>query len=327
MVPRSPLYSHPPAAFPQHPVRIRLPNRPRLPVLPRLHRLLEVADKSDDPAHNGDHPIHRFPLLLAQCRVGGEQLRFGQERRQRIVQLVLGDRRDALQLGDHTGLARQRRSMIVVHARLLRSPWDDIFHSAMTSPPADTAAAIALAVETYRESNDFSVLLDRLLEIAGAADLDDLIAAVDPYRTIPEIAGPIYERVVAERPDDARALVTLANAYWLSGRGAEATGDLAARALAADPANRAAWHLWALTEPEPRSRMLRWKQVTERFSDDLLARATLADAAASVAGAERDREALQLAIRSYDTLLKTATRPEERAALETALTTLRGWSL
>ena len=209
---------------------------------------------------------------------------------------------------------------------LLRSPWDDIFNITMSTLPADTAAAVALAVESYRETNEFSVLLERLLEIASAADLDDLIAAVEPYRTVPEIAGPVYERVVAERPNDARALVTLANAYWLTGRGAEATGDLAARALAADPANRAAWHLWALTEPDPRARMLRWKQVSERFSDDLLARATLADAAASLAGAERDREALQLAIRSYDILLKTAQRPEERAALETALTTLRGWT-
>jgi len=196
----------------------------------------------------------------------------------------------------------------------------------MATAPIDTAAAIALAVESYRETNDFSVLLERLLEIASTADLDALISAVEPYRTIPEIAGPVYERVVAERPNDARALVTLANAYWLTGRGAEATGELAARALGADPDNRAAWHLWALTEPDPRARMIRWKQVSDRFADDLLARATLADAAASLAGAERDREALQLAIRSYDTLLKTATRSEERAALETALTTLRGWS-
>jgi len=193
--------------------------------------------------------------------------------------------------------------------------------------PSDPAAAIARAVEAYRETNEFSALLDELLAIAERADLDALIAAVEPYRTIPEVAGPVYERVVAERPNDARALVTLANAYWLSGRGAEATGELAARALAADPENRAAWHLWALTEPDPRERMHRWRQVSERFPADDLARATLADAAASLAGAERDREALQLAIRSYDALLKTASRPDQRAALEHALDTLRGWSL
>ncbi len=73
--------------------------------------------------------------------------------------------------------------------------------------------------------------------------------------------------------------------------------------------------------------MMRWKQVTERFPTDDLARATLADAAASVAGAERDREALQLAIRSYDQLLRTAGAPEQKAALESALTTLRAWNL
>jgi len=199
----------------------------------------------------------------------------------------------------------------------------------MGSPriPGGTAAELANAVESYRETNDFSVLLDRLLAISVAADLDELIAAVEPYRTIPEIAGPVYERVVAERPHDARALVTLANSYWLSGRGAEATGELAQRAMAADPENRAAWHLWALTEPEPRARMTRWKQVTERFPADDLACATLADAAASVAGAEKDREALQLAIRSYDALLKTAELPEQKTALEGALATLRAWNL
>jgi tetratricopeptide (TPR) repeat protein len=199
----------------------------------------------------------------------------------------------------------------------------------MHSPivPPDPSPALERAVSAYRETNDFSVLLDELLAIAGASDLDALIAAVEPYRTIPEIAGPLYERVVAERPNDARALVTLANSYWLSGRGAEATGELAARAISADPENRGAWHLWALTEQDPRARMMRWKQVTERFPDDELARATLADAAASLAGAEKDREALQLAIRSYDQLLRTATLPEQKAALESALATLRGWSL
>jgi len=198
----------------------------------------------------------------------------------------------------------------------------------MSAPqPGDPAAEIARAVDAYRETNDVSALLERLFAVAETAEVDALIAAVEPYRTIPEIAGPVYERVVAERPNDARALVTLANAYWLSGRGAEATAELAERALASDPEHRGAWHLWALTEPDPRARMMRWKQVSERFPADELARATLADAAASVAGAERDREALQIAIRSYDALLRTATRPDQRAALQTALDTLRGWNL
>ncbi len=156
---------------------------------------------------------------------------------------------------------------------------------------------------------------------------DALVAAARPFEQVPEIAGPLYERVVALRPDDARALVVLGNAYWLHGRGPDVVGDLAARAIAADPASRGAWHLWALTEADPRQRMLRWQQVTVRFPTDDLARALFADAAASVAGAEHDDEALVLAVDAYEQLLARAERPEQRAALETALDTLRKWKL
>lgn len=156
---------------------------------------------------------------------------------------------------------------------------------------------------------------------------DALVAAARPFEQVPEIAGPLYERIVALRPDDARALVVLGNAYWLHGRGPDVVGDLAARAIAADPASRGAWHLWALTEADPRQRMLRWQQVTVRFPADDLARALFADAAASVAGAEHDDEALVLAVSAYEELLSHAQRPEQRAALETALTTLRKWKL
>src|SRR5690349_14842034 len=88
------------------------------------------------------------------------------------------------------------------------------------------------------------------------------------------------ERDVAAAPDDAQALVRLANAYWLEGRGAEVVSELASRAISLDPANRGAWHLWALGEPDPRARVSRWRQVTERFPADQLARANLADNAA-----------------------------------------------
>jgi tetratricopeptide (TPR) repeat protein len=197
----------------------------------------------------------------------------------------------------------------------------------MIASPIDPSAEIASAVAEYRDSNNFAALLDRLLAIAEVADLDALIAAVEPYRDIPEVAGPVYERVVAERPDDARALVTLANAYWLTGRGSEAVGELATRAMAADPGNRGAWHLWALSEPDLRERVVRWRQVAERFPEDELARATLADNAASLASTERDREALQIAIKSYRGLLRTASRPDQREALEHAIRTLESWSL
>src|ERR1700682_2014937 len=97
---------------------------------------------------------------------------------------------------------------------------------------------------------------------------------------------PELERVVAERPDDSKALVALANHYWLIGAGPEAVGDLASRAIAADAANRAAWHLWALAESNPRERVSRWQQVSARFPLDELAKANLADQAASLGAAE-----------------------------------------
>ena len=133
------------------------------------------------------------------------------------------------------------------------------------------------------------------------------------------------ERAVAENPDNAHALVALANAYWLSGSGPEVVGDLASRAMAADPTNRAAWHLWALSESDPRQRVARWQQVSARFPADDLARANIADNAAALAGAEHDYDALDLAIATYEQLLATAGQQEQRDALDTAIRTLRQW--
>lgn len=136
---------------------------------------------------------------------------------------------------------------------------------------------------------------------------------------------PELERAVAERPEDARAIVALANHYWLIGAGPEVVGDLASRAIAADPDNRAAWHLWALAESNPRERVARWQQVSQRFPSDDLAKVNLADNAASLAGAEHDYDAVDLAIVTYEALLATAQQPDQRAALQKAITTLRGW--
>jgi len=136
---------------------------------------------------------------------------------------------------------------------------------------------------------------------------------------------PALERAVAECPDDARALVALANHYWLIGAGPEVVGDLASRAIASDPDNRAAWHLWALSESDPRARVTRWQQVTARFPLDELAKANLADNAASLAGAEHDYQAVDLAIETYEDLLATAAQPDQRSALEKAIKTLKGW--
>jgi len=169
--------------------------------------------------------------------------------------------------------------------------------------------------------------MERLHTLRDAATADALVAAVEPWRDVPEVAGPIYERVVAEQPTNARALVILANAYWLSGRGPDVVGALADRALAADPSNRGAWHMWALTEANQRDRTIRWIQVVERFPEDQLAKAALADNAASLASAEHDKEAMALAIRTYEQLLAAATSDQQKAALENALATLRKWTL
>ena len=144
--------------------------------------------------------------------------------------------------------------------------------------------------------------------------------SAEPTDPLPEL-----ERAVAERPDDAKALVALANHYWLIGTGPEPVADLASRAIAVDPDNRAAWHLWALAESDPRQRVNRWQQVTQRFPQDLLAKANLADNAASLAGAEHDYEAVDLAIATYKDLLEVSDRQDQRDALEKAIATLEGW--
>ena len=194
-------------------------------------------------------------------------------------------------------------------------------------PAARATAQLRAAAEEYRDGGDMSVLQRRLAGLVASYSADSLAAAAEPYRTVPEIAGPIFERVVEEQPGNARALVALANAYWLGGRGPEKVAEFASRAIASDPENRAGWHLWALSESDQRERTIRWRQVVNRFADDDLARANLADNAASLASAEKDPEALALAIAEYRTLRARATQPAQREALDQALLTLEGWTL
>jgi hypothetical protein len=197
----------------------------------------------------------------------------------------------------------------------------------MPAPTTDLQRRLADAVSRYEAQGDVVALHRRLAELTEGATADALVQAAEPYRHLPEVAGPLYERVVAQQPTNARALVILGNAYWLHGRGPDVVGELASRAIAADPEHRGAWHLWALCESDPRARMLRWQQVTKRFPADDLAKALLADGAASVASQEHDDEAMVLAVATYEDLLTRAERPEQKAALEQALTTLRGWKL
>jgi hypothetical protein len=186
-------------------------------------------------------------------------------------------------------------------------------------------AEIATALDEYQAHGNPIALRSRLRDIAGAAMPDALIAAAEPYREIPEVAAPIYEEIVAAQPNNARALVILANAYWLTGRGPDVVGDLASRAISADASNRGGWHLWALSESDPRQRMTRWQQVVARFPTDDLARAALADNATALAGAEHDCDALDLAIETYEQLLTTAQNPTQVEAINSALAALRGW--
>ncbi len=188
-------------------------------------------------------------------------------------------------------------------------------------------ARLDAVVHEYHHSGDVARLLESLDAITDGASTDELVTAVEPYREMHEVAGPIYEVIVRREPENARAIVTLANAYWLTGRGPDVVAELASRAIAADPSNRAAWHLWALSESSPRTRVQRWQQIATRFPTDELARANLADNAAALAGAENDPVALKLAIATYESLLASAKQPAQRAALESALKTLKNWSL
>jgi len=197
----------------------------------------------------------------------------------------------------------------------------------ISSSPTDVGAVLAAAVHEYRQHGDVGALLDRVKEVARDAAPESLASAAAPYMDLPEVIIPVYERIVEARPSDAQPMVVLANAYWLTGRGTDVVGELAERAKRVDAGNRGAWHLWALAESDPRERMERWRMVTEHFPADQLARAALADNAASVAGAEHDPLALDLAVRTYEGLWAEASRDDERRALEESITKLKGWKL
>jgi hypothetical protein len=194
-----------------------------------------------------------------------------------------------------------------------------------SSPPQE--ADLATIVEEYRITANLGTLIDRVRMLAAALTPEQLARATVPFRDMPEVIIPAYEQIVAGRPKDAQAMVILANAYWLTGRGPDVVGRLAERAIEADATNRGAWHLWALAESEVRDRVIRWQEVVRHFPHDQLARAALADNAASLAGAEHDPDALALAIETYEALLSESTRPEQREALEGTLRVLRKMTL
>ena len=193
--------------------------------------------------------------------------------------------------------------------------------------PIDPASRIATLVDEYRDHDNLGLLFDGLRVLAQDTSPEVLIDITRPYRDLPEVIIPLFESVVERLPNDAQAIVVLANAYWLTGRGPDAVGKLARRAIDLDVENRGAWHLYALSESEPRARMERWRDVSGRFPADQLARAALADNATSVAGAEHDPLALDLAVATYESLLAEATSPAQRKTLKDTIGTLKKWRL
>lgn len=195
------------------------------------------------------------------------------------------------------------------------------------SPSLDPAERIAAIVEDYRQHDNLGALFDGLRALARDSSPEVLIDVSRPYRDLPEVVIPLFESVTERVPADAQSLVVLANAYWLTGRGPDTVGRLAQRARELDPENRGAWHLYALSESDPRARMERWREVTLKFPSDQLARAALADNASSVAGAEHDPLALDLAVATYEGLMAEAKNPAQRKALKETIATLKKWRL
>jgi hypothetical protein len=193
--------------------------------------------------------------------------------------------------------------------------------------PQDPAPRLAAIVEDYRHHDNLGALFDALRALARETSPEDLIAISRPFRDVPEVVIPLFESITERSPDDAQSKVVLANAYWLTGRGPETVGRLAERARELDAENRGAWHLYALSESDPRARMDRWREVTLKFPSDQLARAALADNAASVAGAEHDPLALDLAVATYESLLREAKDSEQKRALKETIATLKKWRI
>jgi hypothetical protein len=95
----------------------------------------------------------------------------------------------------------------------------------MIAPLLDLPAALAEAVNAYEASGNVGALMERLHHLRDGAMPDAIVAAAEAWLHMPEVTGPLYEKVVAEQPTNTRALVILANAYWLSGRGPDVVGE------------------------------------------------------------------------------------------------------
>ena len=84
------------------------------------------------------------------------------------------------------------------------------------------------ALASYDKDDNLGTFMDAVRGIAKSASIEELIALAAPYTEHHEVIIPIYEHITAQRPNDAKALVALANAYWLTGRGPDVVGELEA---------------------------------------------------------------------------------------------------
>jgi chromosome segregation ATPase len=79
---------------------------------------------------------------------------------------------------------------------------------------------------------------------------------------------------------------------------------------------------------QARERLAASEKHALKLKEDLqLARAALADNAASVAGAEHDPLALDLAVATYESLLKESKSSEQKRALKETIATLKKWRI
>src|SRR4051812_43251209 len=86
---------------------------------------------------------------------------------------------------------------------------------------------VADLVETYQRDADLGALMDGVASLAKRFPVPALKLAVTPYESLPEVVIPVYETIVSRADADARSMVVLANAYWLTGRGTDAVERLA----------------------------------------------------------------------------------------------------
>src|SRR5689334_11750731 len=86
-----------------------------------------------------------------------------------------------------------------------------------SSPDRD----LAQVVEEYRRTANIGTLVDRVRALASRTDPEKLARVARAYVNMPEVVIPAFEHIVAKCPGDAQAMVVLANAYWLTGRGTE----------------------------------------------------------------------------------------------------------